>query len=79
MASIAWLERLGPSEEELHRELGGVLVEGTTPFSDNKMRGQRIKLLKVPSKAVLEGQVFKYSVVLGSLQTSLSHHQMPHW
>lgn len=54
MASITWLERLGPSEEELCRDSGGFLVEGIVPFDDNKMRGQRIKLLssKMPSKAV---------------------------
>jgi hypothetical protein len=44
MVSIAWLERLGPSEEELHRESGGFLVEGTTPFSDNKMRSQKSQI-----------------------------------
>lgn len=47
MASIAWLERLVPSEEELFRESGGFLVEGTTPFSDNKMRVQKSQVTQL--------------------------------
>lgn len=47
MASNTWLERLGPSEKELHRKLEGFLVEGTTPFRDNKKRDQKSQVTQL--------------------------------
>lgn len=47
------MERLGPSEV-LCRESGRSLVEGTTLFTDNKMRAQKSShsRSRVPSKTV---------------------------
>lgn len=77
VASSAWLERLGPSEEMLCKGVRRVPGGRNHSLERQQNEGPEESSHSAPGCPARQCQVFTYSVASGSLQASLSHHQMP--